>query len=112
MGTLSQVAMVVAGHFIPWIALHVFMFGGMTISAIVGYLYAQDAAKGYGRAALGGAIAGGVCALLGIAVSVMLDDTQPFVLVLGTAISTFTGAVGGVFGQMFISLRGARPEKR
>jgi hypothetical protein len=97
--------MVVLGHFLPWIALHVFVFGGMTISAIVGYLYAHDAAKGYGRAALGGAIVGGVCALLGIAVSVMLDDTQPFVLVLGTAISVLTGAVGGVFGQMAAGIR-------
>ena len=44
-------------------------------------------------------------ALLGIAVSVMLDDTQPFVLVLGTAISVLTGAVGGVFGQMAAGIR-------
>lgn len=105
MGTLGQVAMVVLGHFLPWIALHVFMFGGMTISAIAGYVYGHNAAKGYVRGALAGAIAGGVCALLGIAVSVMLGDTQPFVLVLGTAISTLTGAVGGVFGQMFAGNR-------
>jgi len=104
-GTVSQVAMVVIGHFIPWIALHVFMFGGMMISATVGCLYAQDIAKGYGRGALGGAIAGGVCALLGIAVSVILGDTQPNILALGTAISVLTGAVGGIFGQMSAAIR-------
>ena len=97
--------MVVLGHFLPWIALHVFMFGGMMISATVGYLYGQDVGKGYARCALAGAIAGGVCALLGIAVSVMLGDTQPGILVLGTAISTLTGAVGGLFGQMSASIR-------
>jgi hypothetical protein len=104
-GTVIQVAMVVIGHFVPWVALHVFMFGGMMISATVGYLYAQEVAKGYGRGALGGAIAGGVCALLGIAVSVVLGDTQPNILALGTAISTLTGAVGGVFGQMSAGIR-------
>ncbi len=104
-GTVIQVAMVVIGRFVPWVALHVFMFGGMMISATVGYLYAQDVAKGYGRGALGGAIAGGVCALLGIAVSVILGDTQPNILALGTAISTLTGAVGGVFGQMSAGIR-------
>jgi hypothetical protein len=99
-GTVLQVAMVVIGHFVPWVALHVFMFGGMMISATVGYLYARDVDKGYGRGALGGAIAGGVCALLGIAVSVILGDTEPAILALGTSISVLTGAIGGVFGQM------------
>ena len=104
-GTVIQVAMVAIGHFVPWVALHVFMFGGMMISATVGYLYAQDVAMGYSRGALGGAIAGGVCALLGIAVSVFLGDTQPNILVLGTAISVLTGSVGGLFGQMSASIR-------
>jgi hypothetical protein len=99
-GTVLQIAMVVIGHFVPWVALHVFMFGGMMISATVGYLYARDVGKGYGDGALGGAIAGGVCALLGIAVSVVLGDTQPAILALGTSISVLTGAIGGLFGQM------------
>src|ERR1700733_1804956 len=99
-GTVLQVAMVLIGHFVPWVALHVFMFGGMMISATVGYLYARDVGRGYGFGAFGGAISGGICALLGIAVSVVLGDTQPFVLALGTSISVLTGAVGGVFGQM------------
>ncbi|MGD0144943.1 MAG: hypothetical protein ABSC92_17465 [Rhizomicrobium sp.] len=99
-GTVLQVAMVVAGHFIPWVAIHLFMFGGMGISALAGGLYAHDAGNGYGRGALGGAIAGGVCALLGIAVSVILGDTATNILVLGTLSSAVTGAVGGLIGQM------------
>jgi hypothetical protein len=109
-GTVVQVAMVVIGHFVPWVAFHVFMFGGMGISALAGGLYAHDVAKGYGVAALGGAIAGGVCALLGIAVSVILHDTQPNILALGTVSSVVTGAVGGVIGQMSTGIRAfARP---
>ena len=99
-GTVIQVAMVVIGHFVPWVALHVFMFGGMTISAIAGFLYARGGARGYGSGALGGAIAGGVCALLGIAVSVILGDTATNILILGTASSAVTGAVGVLFGQL------------
>jgi hypothetical protein len=49
----------------------------MLISGVAGLLYARDAALGYGRGALGGAIAGGLCALIGIGVSVLLGDT-PF----------------------------------
>jgi len=49
---------------------------------------------------VGGAIAGGLCALIGIALSVLLGDTPGFVLALGTAISTVTGVAGGFWGQV------------
>lgn len=98
-GTLLQVAMVVAGHYVPFIALHVFMSGGMAISLLAGLLYARSA-RGYAGAALGGAIAGGVCALLGIAVSVGLGDTLPMILAFGTASSLVAGSIGGVFGKL------------
>jgi hypothetical protein len=97
-GTLLQVAMVVMGHFIPFVALHVFMFGGMGISAVAGVLYGRDAA-GFGGAALGGAIAGAGCALIGIALSVLMGDTQAVILCLGTASSAVTGAIGGLLGR-------------
>jgi hypothetical protein len=98
-GTVLQVAMVVAGHFDPYIALHVFMFGGMAISAIAGLVYGRGAA-GMAGAALGGAIAGGVCALIGIAVSVALGDTAAMILAFGTLSSAVTGAIGGVVGRL------------
>jgi hypothetical protein len=104
-GTVLQITMVVLGHYIPWIRDNFFMFGGMLISGVAGLLYARDAALGYARGALGGAIAGGVCALIGIAVSVLLKDTPPFVLGLGTSISVLTGGVGGLWGQLGARMR-------
>jgi len=98
-GTLLQLAMVVSGHFVPFIAEHVFMFGGMAISALAGLLYAREAAAGYGFGALGGALAGAVCALIGIAVSVLLGDTLAMILAIGTVSSAVTGAIGGLIGQ-------------
>ena len=104
-GTLLQLVMIVLGHFVPWVRDNVFMFGGMMISAVAGYLYAMDFAAGYMRGALGGAIVGGACALIGIAASVLLGDTALFVLALGTAISVLTGAVGGLWGQLAARMR-------
>ena len=97
-GTVLQVAMVIVGHYIPYVALHVFMFGGMAISAVAGLLCARDAG-GYAGAVLGGAIAGGVCALIGIALSVTLGDTQAIILALGSISSAVTGSIGGLAGQ-------------
>jgi len=104
-GTVLQITMVVLGHYIPWIRDNLFMFGGMLISGVAGLLYARDAALGYARGALGGAIAGGLCALIGIAVSVLLKDTPPFVLGLGTSISVLTGGVGGLWGELGARMR-------
>ncbi len=76
------------------------------ISAIAGYLYAMDYGAGFGRGILGGAVAGGGCALIGIAASVLLGDTPAFVLALGTAISIVTGAAGGFWGQIAARMTG------
>jgi hypothetical protein len=101
-GTVLQAVAVMVGYIGGFLAGYKigFLFAGMMISATVGYLYAQDVAKGYGLGACGGAICGGVCALLGIAFSFVLGDMAPVVLAQRTLISTLTGAVGGVFGQM------------
>jgi hypothetical protein len=98
-GTVLQVAMVIAGHYVPFIALHVFMIGGMLISLLAGLFYARSARR-YVGAAIGGAIAGGLCALLGIAVSVGLGDTLPVILAFGTVASGVTGLIGGVTGKL------------
>jgi hypothetical protein len=103
-GTVLQLAMVVSGRFVPFIALHVFMFGGMGISALAGLLYGRGV-SGLGGAAIGGVVAGGVCAVIGIAVSVVLGDTPAIILVFGTISSCVTGAIGGAIGQL---LSGAR----
>lgn len=95
----------VTGHFVPWVELHVFMFGGMMISAIVGYLYGMDSAHGWGPSAFGGAIAGGTCGIIGIALAVVFHQTPMIALLVGTAICLLTGTVGGLFGQMAANMK-------
>ncbi len=97
-GTALQLAMVLAGHFVPAVALY-FAAGGMGISAVAGVLYGRGAAALAG-AALGGAIAGGVCALIGTAVSCALGDVDAMVLVFGTIASAVTGFIGAVVGRL------------
>jgi hypothetical protein len=99
-GTLLQIAFVLIAHFSAWIETHALLFAGMMTSATVGYLYAQEVAKGYARGAYGGAIAGGLCAFIGIALSVLLGDMTGGMLLVRDLISILTGAVGGIYGQM------------
>jgi len=104
-GTVLQAALALAGHFSPSIAAHFFLFGRMMIAATAGYLYGLSLGRGYGAGALGGLIAGGLCAVAGLALSVMLGDTLPSEVSLEAGISLLTGAVGGAFGQMGAILR-------
>ena len=104
-GTVLQAAMMVLGHFFPWIRVHVFLFGGMMISATSGFLYAQDVGPGWARGALAGAIVGGVCGFVWIALSVALRDTPAPFLWLGTAIAVLTGTVGGLWGQVSFNMK-------
>ena len=94
-GTVAQGAMVVAGHFVAAVAR---MFGplGVLISLIVGVTYAGRALRSYGDAARGGAIAGGTCAFVGIAVSYLLGDVTAVILLFGTLSSAVAGALGGL----------------
>lgn len=94
-GTAVQLIMVVCGHWVAFIRLNVFATGGVVISALVGSMYARDAQVTRAKAAAGGAIAGGVCALLGITVSLALGDVPPLILIVGTLSSAIGGAVGG-----------------
>jgi hypothetical protein len=100
-GTILQLAMVIAGHYSPVIAGQ-FAAGGMTISGIAGLLFSLwSRQKAMGAAAGGGVVAGGVSAFLGILVSHLLGDVPASVLGFGTAGSAVTGAIGGVIGKMF-----------
>jgi hypothetical protein len=97
-GTILQLAMVIAGHFIPAVAA-AFAAGGMGISLVAGLLYGRGTGAWAG-ALVGGALAGGLCALIGIAVSVLLGDVPLFVLAFGTVSSAVTGLVGGAIGKL------------
>jgi hypothetical protein len=96
-GTALQIAMVVAGHTNKSIA-KLFAVGGMSLSLVAGVIYAVMAGGTTGSAILGGVVAGGVCALLGIAVSYALKDVSASILAIGTASSAVTGALGGWLG--------------
>jgi peptidoglycan/LPS O-acetylase OafA/YrhL len=94
-GALVQIAMVVAGHWIADIK-SAFMFGGLGLSLIAGAIYTARSQGTWRSAAAGGVIAGGVSALLGIAVSFSLGDVPGSLLVLGTVGSMVTGLSGAL----------------
>jgi hypothetical protein len=97
-GTLAQIAMVVAGHFWPPVA-NIFAVGGMGISAVAGFLAMKGRNAAVGASAGNGALGGGIGAGLGIAVSVALGDVPASLLGLGTMSSAVTGAIGGLIGR-------------
>ena len=105
-GTVLQVAMVVAGHSNRKIA-GLFAVGGMGLSLIAGLLYAASA-RGATTSSLvvGGMVAGAVCALIGIFVSYRLGDVPVSLLALGTISSAVTGALGGWLGRFLFPATG------
>lgn len=105
-GTALQILMVVAGHTNPGVK-NLFAVGGMSISLVAGALYVALAhGAPAGSLLAGAAIAGGACALLGIAVSVALGDVPVTLLLLGTASSVVTGLIGGWLARLVMRSRG------
>lgn len=101
-GTVLQLAMVLTGHYSPAVA-QLFAILGVTFSFVAGALYARWAGHiTAGGAALGGGVAGGVCAFLGIGVSFALGDVFAPILAFGTASSAVTGALGGLAGRRLL----------
>jgi hypothetical protein len=97
-GAILQVAMVVAGHFLPALRDPGLAIGGMGISALAGWRAAGGGGS-LGGMLVGGALAGGVCAALGIAVSVLFGDVPPSLLLLGTGSSIVTGVIGAAISR-------------
>ena len=99
-GTVLQLAMVLAGHSNASIAA-MFAVGGMGISLVAGVMYAKFAGPAStGSHAIGGLVAGGACALIGICVSYLLGDVTALILAAGTLSSAVTGAIGGWVGHL------------
>jgi hypothetical protein len=98
LGTIPQLAMITAGHYNEFVKNNVFAIGGMAISLIFGAMYGRSAANKK-DASLGGLLVGGACALIGIAASVALGDTEAAVLGFGTAGSAVAGLIGGVVAK-------------
>lgn len=95
-GTVFQLAMIVAGHYIEFVRNNVFAIGGMAISLLFAALWATRGAAGKGSAFIGGSMVGGICAVIGIAASVLLGDTPAPVLAFGTLGSAVAGGIGGL----------------
>lgn len=104
-GTILQVILVTLGHNTPAVK-GIFAVGGMGISLVAGILYAVISTEVIVRDnVIGGLVAGAVCAFTGILVSCLLDDVPASLLLLGTASSAVTGALGGWIGRLFSSGR-------
>jgi LytS/YehU family sensor histidine kinase len=98
--------MVVVGHSNTSVAA-LFAVGGMGFSLIAGLAYAKFASPGSRASALalGGLVAGALCALIGIFVSYLLGDVPMSLLALGTISSAVTGAIGGWLGTFLFRAR-------
>jgi hypothetical protein len=99
-GIAAQLAMIVIGHFVPAVRDKVFAVGGMAISLAAAVIYARMAHGAWPPSLIGGAVAGGACALIGIVPSVLLGDTPASILLLGTLASTVAGIAGGAIGKL------------
>ncbi len=100
-GTALQIAMVVAGHFIP--ALRAWWGpGGMLISLAVGCLAAQAR---WSETLVAGALAGGVGAFIGILIALLFGDVPALLLAVGTLSSVVAGIIGAAV-VTFVRSRG------
>ena len=99
-GVVFELLLVTAGHFRPWLKPHFFLFGCMMIAGVIGLLYARDLARGFGAGALGGAAGGALCGVVAVVASNLLGDRPDLYIPYGVMVSTLTGGVGGLFGQL------------
>jgi hypothetical protein len=108
-GTAAQLAMVVTGHYSPYVAENFFAAGGLLFSLLAGFGYARAAQGGWVDSIAGGVVAGALCAFFGIGVSVLLGDVPTSLLAFGTGGSAATGLLGGVLGRL-LAPRSSRAE--
>lgn len=104
-GAALQLIMATVGHANPDVR-NLFAVVGMGISLIAGILYTVISTEVITRDnVVGGLVAGAICAFIGIAVSFFLHDVPASILLIGTALSATTGAIGGWIGRLFSSGR-------
>jgi hypothetical protein len=104
-GVVFELMLVAMGHYRPRFRPTFELFGCMLIAGVAGLLYARDLARGYGSGALGGAAVGAVCGLTAVATASLLGDRPDLYIPYGVMVSTLTGLVGGLFGQLDAQLR-------
>jgi hypothetical protein len=99
-GIILELLLVAMGHFRPAFKPTFELFGCMMIAGTAGLLYARDLARGWGSGALGGAAIGAMCGLVAVASANLLGDRPDLFIPYGVMVSTLTGGIGGLFGQM------------
>jgi hypothetical protein len=99
-GLAGQLAMVFGGNVDADIA-QMFPTLGTTIAGVAGLMYPLfHRGLSSKQAAIGGALAGGGGAVLGILVSYLLGDVPLPVVAIGGGMSTVAGGIGGVIGRL------------
>lgn len=106
-GVIIEIAMVGITHFVPWLRAHYYLFALMMIAATAGYIYAAVTGSGFFTSATAGAVAGGICGFVALAISVLLHDIISNLLPIDTAVCVLTGAVGGFWGQISANMKRA-----
>jgi len=105
LGSVLQIAMVVTGHFVEAVA-GLFPVIGTGISLLVGVLFGAKGATNYANSAWGGALAGALCSVPGVAVSVGLGDVGPEVFGIAAASGVVVGTLGGLAGFGAVGRKG------
>ncbi len=99
-GAVLQLTLAIGGHIDARIA-NLFAVGGMFLSLVAGLIFGRWSPPiSQTVAIVGGAIAGAVCALVGILESYRLKDVPAWVIAFGPFSSAVTGAIGGFLGRL------------
>ena len=106
-GAVAQLVLVGVGHFVPFVADNLFAVGGVALSAVAGAIYARRTAER--PVSAGGAAAGGLCAVVGIAVSAALGDVPWTLVVFGGLASAAGGLAGAVVERRVRGRAAAKP---
>ena len=99
-GVIFELLLVAMGHYRPRFRPTFELFGCMLIAGVAGLLYARDLARGYGAGALGGAAIGAMCGIVAVASASLMGDRPDLYIPYGVMVSTLTGCIGGLFGQL------------
>lgn len=99
--TVLQIVMVLSGHWIAYVKDNLFATVGTAISIVGAIHYVRAARPAWSWAVIGGAVVGGVSALIGIAISYGLKDVPVDTLWIGTIASTVSAAVAGAIARLF-----------
>jgi hypothetical protein len=105
-GAAVQALLVLAGHFVVFIADNLFAVGGFAIAAAAGAFYARRAEDG-GLAAAGGAATGAAAAAAGNLVAILLGDVPLEWIVVGALAGALAGALGAAGWRLAAARRDA-----